>query len=71
MKELLECLEYCKEQNGLPYCKNCGLDMGMIKNLKAEILKSLEDYIFINSHEVEEGKFIWREDILNFIDGLK
>lgn len=24
-KEKAACLKYCQEQNGLPYCKNCGL----------------------------------------------
>ena len=25
MKEKVACLVYCEVQNGLPYCKNCGL----------------------------------------------
>ena len=29
-------LEYCREQNGLPYCKNCGLDL---EELKKELEK--------------------------------
>jgi len=24
-------LAYCREQNGLPYCKNCGLDLDELK----------------------------------------
>ena len=30
MNKLLECLKYCEEQNGIPKCKNCGLDKDMI-----------------------------------------
>ena len=29
-----ECLDYCQAQNGLPYCKNCGLDLDLLNNLK-------------------------------------
>lgn len=28
--ELRNCVQYCKEANGLPLCKNCGLDDSMI-----------------------------------------
>lgn len=27
------CLQYCKEQNGISYCKNCGLTQEMIDEL--------------------------------------
>jgi hypothetical protein len=26
-------LGYCREHNGLPYCKNCGLDLEELRNL--------------------------------------
>ena len=26
-------LKYCREHNGLPYCKNCGLDLEELRNL--------------------------------------
>ena len=39
MKELLNCLEYCKEQNGRDDCKNCGLDMEMIKRAEQEMME--------------------------------
>ena len=25
-------IKYCKEQNGMPYCKNCGLDLVEMEN---------------------------------------
>lgn len=28
--KLYECIKYCEEQNGMPVCKNCGLDEDMI-----------------------------------------
>ena len=31
---LTGCIRHCKEQNGLPYCKNCGLDIEMIEGAK-------------------------------------
>ena len=50
--ELQHCLDYCLEQNGMSYCKNCGLDAEMIKRhddiLRSKILVevelALEDY---------------------------
>jgi len=30
------CLDYCQEQNGLPYCKNCGLSLDLITQNKEE-----------------------------------
>ena len=38
-KTIKEDLDYCKKQNGLPYCKNCGLnkkDLKLINQLKNE-----------------------------------
>jgi len=34
-KEILqrECLDYCREQNGLEHCKNCGLDENTLSAL--------------------------------------
>lgn len=29
-----DCLKICREQNGLLYCKNCGLDNEVPQNLK-------------------------------------
>jgi hypothetical protein len=40
---LKNCLDYCQEQNGMPMCKNCGLDnevftlIDKIPDFKAEI----------------------------------
>jgi len=31
-----DCLEYCKTQNGLDYCKNCGLNIEMLNKALAE-----------------------------------
>lgn len=28
--QLEACITYCEQQNGLPYCKSCGLDKAMI-----------------------------------------
>lgn len=36
-KKLKDCIEYCKEQNGLDYCKNCGLSIPMINDALAEV----------------------------------
>lgn len=33
VEKLKPCLDYCKQQNGLPYCKNCGLSDELIKEL--------------------------------------
>lgn len=33
VEKLKPCLDYCKQQNGLPYCKNCGLSDDLIKEL--------------------------------------
>lgn len=30
-------LNYCQEQNGLPYCKNCGLDIEDLEKLKSKL----------------------------------
>lgn len=30
-------LDYCREQNGLPYCKNCGLGEGDLEKLKNQL----------------------------------
>ena len=47
--ELQNCLEYCKQQNGLPHCKNCGLNQEMIDQVLAEqreeLLKEMADAI--------------------------
>jgi len=33
--QLQPCIDYCKEYNGLPYCKNCGLDLdNLISSMK-------------------------------------
>lgn len=32
-KELQKCLEYCKQQNSTPDCKNCGLNQEMIDSV--------------------------------------
>ena len=43
LKEVLDYLQknhldYCKEQNGLPYCKNCGLSIeDIIKHFKIKL----------------------------------
>ncbi len=36
-QDLEKCLLYCKEQNGLPYCKNCGLDESMLNKVDSKI----------------------------------
>jgi len=33
-EEIQNCLEYCEQANGLPYCKNCGLTQEMIDSFK-------------------------------------
>lgn len=33
VKKLQGCLKYCREQNGLSYCKNCGLSADLISKL--------------------------------------
>src|SRR3990167_10269088 len=33
-------LDYCQEQNGLPYCKNCGLCFSDIEDLENKIRKA-------------------------------
>jgi hypothetical protein len=38
-KELELCLEYCKEQNGMPLCKNCGLSQEIIDNFANSVAK--------------------------------
>lgn len=38
--ELWDCLKYCKEQNGRPDCKNCGLDDGIIQGALNEAHKA-------------------------------
>jgi hypothetical protein len=43
--KLQQCLKYCQEQNGLPYCKNCGLDQGMIKDLRSKDRDTLVEKI--------------------------
>ena len=30
----VQCLDYCEQQNGLDHCKNCGLSIDLIDNLK-------------------------------------
>lgn len=34
IKEIKGLLKYCREQNGLPYCKNCGLSEDILSKLK-------------------------------------
>lgn len=34
--KLYECIKYCEEQNGMPVCKNCGLDIDMVKEALEE-----------------------------------
>jgi len=39
-KTIKEDLDYCKKQNGLPYCKNCGLsfeDLSEIEEIEKEL----------------------------------
>lgn len=42
---LEQCLEYCREQNGMSYCKNCGLEQKMINDLLASERKKLIEKI--------------------------
>ena len=30
----VECLDYCEQQNGMDYCKNCGLSIDLIDKMK-------------------------------------
>lgn len=34
--KLYECIKYCEEQNGMPVCKNCGIDEDAIKEALEE-----------------------------------
>lgn len=36
-KALRDCVEYCRQQNGRPDCKNCGLDDEMITELISKV----------------------------------
>jgi hypothetical protein len=37
---LKSCLQYCKEQNGIPYCKNCSLyEEDLLKELELDSLE--------------------------------
>ena len=53
--ELQNCLEYCKQQNGLPHCKNCGLNQEMIDQVLAdqreELLKEMADTIILRKKQ--------------------
>lgn len=62
IKHLRECLQYCADQNGMAYCKNCGLDGDIIKQ---EFLTNITPKER-NDILVEELK-----DILSLIDDLK
>jgi hypothetical protein len=42
MKDLENCLAYCREQNGMNQCKNCGLSQEMIDGIKQEHKAELE-----------------------------
>lgn len=33
VEELDACIQSCEDQNGLPYCKNCGLERSMYESL--------------------------------------
>jgi len=39
--ELQNCLEYCQKQNGLPYCKNCGLSQKIISSFEQAIREEI------------------------------
>lgn len=50
IQDLQNCLEYCKQQNGMPRCKNCGLDQAMIDDIAPEYNQQ-QLYILINALE--------------------
>jgi len=43
-KELRDCVEYCRQQNGIDRCKNCGLDDEMISNIIESAQQQGRDY---------------------------
>lgn len=60
IQDLQNCLEYCKQQNGMKYCKNCGLSQDMIDDIALEynqaqlrtLIQALQD-VNIPEYETE------------------
>lgn len=40
ISQLKGCLQYCREQNGLDYCKNCGLDELMVAQVESALKRA-------------------------------
>lgn len=50
LQPIYDCLTYCEQQNGLPFCKNCGLDKDTIDKVvdtirQEERRKTIEEII--------------------------
>lgn len=84
--KLASCIRYCKEQNGLPYCKNCGLDVqtleGAYKEIHAkgtqEALAKVEEWVKIHKTitkkkygEFDAGFITALDDLLHHLQQLK
>ena len=50
IQDLQNCLEYCKQANGMSRCKNCGLSQEMIDDIAPEYNQA-QLYILINALE--------------------
>jgi len=72
---LQDCLEYCQKQNGLDYCKNCGLTATIIHHNLAEEQARLADKILdiiqnIDWIEKPRSAFGSLNDLLASLDKL-
>ncbi len=76
-QDLEKCLLYCKEQNGLPYCKNCGLDESMLNKVDSiidEIISEVNELQRVNFWaflEERRGEYIKLEDVTAIINNKK
>jgi len=61
--KLEACITYCEQQNGQPFCKNCGLDREMIKE---ERKQARHEAIAEVRLEIDKTPSYWRHPMALF-----
>ena len=61
LQELKEARDYCQEQNGLPCCKNCGLEHQKF----VDVLKAYEEFVEgikrMEERDKDPDDYSWKE----------
>lgn len=53
-KELHACVDYCEQTNGLPHCKNCGLDRKMIGTALTDAVQAYRKELVERASKLEK-----------------